>query len=51
MKWYSGLKIKEKDERDKFIERLVNLLRYKKDVDVQDKEGRTVLHDAVIAGD
>jgi ankyrin repeat protein len=46
-----GLKIKEKDERDKFIERLVNLLRYKKDVDVQDKEGRTVLHDAVIAGD
>ncbi len=46
-----GLKIKEKRERELFIERLIYFLKYRVSVDVQDNEGRTVIHKAVIAND
>ena len=46
-----GLKIKEKRERESFIERLIYFLKYRVNVDVQDNEGRTVIHKAVIAND
>ena len=46
-----GLKIKDKKERESFIERLVYFLKYRVSVDVQDIDGRTVLHKAVIAND
>jgi ankyrin repeat protein len=46
-----GLKIKDKKERESFIERLVYILKYRVSVDVQDIDGRTVLHKAVIAND
>jgi ankyrin repeat protein len=46
-----GLKIKDKKEKESFIERLVYFLKYRVSVDVQDVDGRTVLHKAVIAND
>ena len=46
-----GLKIKDKKERESFIERLVYFLKYRDSVDIQDLDGRTVLHKAVIAND
>ncbi|WP_198305942.1 ankyrin repeat domain-containing protein [Arcobacter vandammei] len=46
-----GLNIREKKEKDSFFERLVNFLKYRVSVDVQDIEGRTVIHKAVIAND
>ncbi|MCT7601032.1 ankyrin repeat domain-containing protein [Aliarcobacter butzleri] len=46
-----GLKITEKLDKAYFIKRLVNFLRYRVDVDIQDNNGRTVIHNAVIADD
>ncbi|MGD9624028.1 MAG: ankyrin repeat domain-containing protein [Arcobacter sp.] len=46
-----GLKLKEKREREAFIERLVNFLKYRVNIDIQDNDGRTVIHKAVIADD
>ena len=46
-----GLKIKDKKEKDSFIERLVYFLKYRVSVDIQDNDGRTVIHKAVIAND
>ena len=46
-----GLKIKDKKERESFIERLIYFLKYRVSVDIQDIDGRTVLHKAVIAND
>ncbi len=46
-----GLELKDNLLRDKFLERLVFLLKFRVQVDVQDEEGRTVIHKAVIAND
>lgn len=46
-----GLKITDKKEKDLFVERLVNFLKYRVNVDVQDAKGFTVIHKAVIADD
>lgn len=46
-----GLKINDKKLREEFLERLVFFLKFRVDVDVQDNEGRTVFHKAVIADD
>jgi ankyrin repeat protein len=46
-----GLKIKDKKDRESFIERLVYFLKYRVSIDIQDIDGRTVLHKAVIAND
>ena len=46
-----GLNIKDKKDKESFLERLVNFLKYRVSVDVQDNEGRTVVHKAVIAND
>ncbi|MDD2292421.1 MAG: ankyrin repeat domain-containing protein, partial [Aliarcobacter sp.] len=46
-----GLKLKDKKEKDFFIERLVYFLKYRVNVDIQDNDGRTVIHKAVIAND
>lgn len=46
-----GLKIKDKKEKELFIERLINFLKYRVSVDAQDNDGRTVIHKAVIAND
>ena len=46
-----GLKIEDKKEKDIFIERLINFLKYRVNVDIQDIDGRTVIHKAVIADD
>ena len=46
-----GLKIKDKKEKEIFIERLINFLKYRVSVDAQDNDGRTVVHKAVIAND
>jgi len=46
-----GIKLREKKEREAFIERLVNFLKYRVSVDIQDNNGRTVIHKAVIADD
>ena len=46
-----GLKIKEKKDKELFIERLIYFLKYRVDVNIQDNEGRTVIHKAVIAND
>ena len=45
------LKIRDKKLRDTFIERLINFLKYRVSVDIQDLDGRTVIHKAVIADD
>ncbi|MDY0051191.1 MAG: ankyrin repeat domain-containing protein [Aliarcobacter sp.] len=46
-----GLKIKDKKEKDSFIERLVYFLKYRININIQDLDGRTVIHKAVIADD
>lgn len=46
-----GLKILDKKNRDLFIERLVFFLKFRVDVDLQNEDGRTVFHQAVIADD
>uniref|UniRef100_UPI004047F7E0 ankyrin repeat domain-containing protein n=1 Tax=Aliarcobacter sp. TaxID=2321116 RepID=UPI004047F7E0 len=46
-----GLKIKDKREKELFIERLVYFLKYRVKIDIQDNDGRTVIHKAVIAND
>ena len=46
-----GVKIKDKKEKDSFIERLVYFLKYRVSVDIQDNDGRTVIHKAVITND
>ncbi len=46
-----GLKIKDKKDKDSFIERLVNFLKYRVNINIQDNDGRTVIHKAVIAND
>ncbi len=46
-----GLKLRDKKLRDTFIERLINFLKYRVSVDIQDLDGRTVIHKAVIADD
>ena len=46
-----GLKIEKGRDRDTFIERLVFILKFRVDVDVQDHVGRTVFHKAVLADD
>ena len=46
-----GLKIKDKKEKEVFIERLIYFLKYRVNIDTQDNEGRTVMHKAVIAND
>lgn len=46
-----GLKIKDKKEKEIFIERLVYFLKYRVNIDAQDNDGRTVMHKAVIAND
>lgn len=44
-----GLKIVDGKEKEVFIERLINFLKYRIGVDFQDKDGRTVIHKAVMA--
>lgn len=46
-----GLKLTRISEREHFLERIVFLLKYRIDVDVVDKDGRTIFHKAVIAND
>lgn len=46
-----GMEIKDNLARDRFLERLVFLLKFRVSVDIQDLEGRTVIHKAVIAND
>ena len=46
-----GLKIKDKKEKEVFIERLIYFLKYRVNIDTQDNDGRTVMHKAVIAND
>jgi ankyrin repeat protein len=46
-----GLKLKDKREKELFLERLVFLLKFRVNVDIQDNQGRTVFHKAVIAND
>lgn len=47
----NGLKIQTGKQRDLFLERLVFVLKFRVNVDIQDIEGRTVYHKAVIADD
>ncbi|WP_044419416.1 ankyrin repeat domain-containing protein [Halarcobacter anaerophilus] len=44
-----GLEIINQKEKDNFLERLVFILKYRVDVNTIDKEGRTILHKAVLA--
>ena len=46
-----GLKLKDKKNKDAFIERLVNFLKNRVNINIQDNDGRTVIHKAVIAND
>jgi ankyrin repeat protein len=46
-----GLKLNDKKEKDAFIERLIYFLKYRVDINIQDNDGRTVIHKAVIAND
>ena len=46
-----GLKIARIREREHFLERIVFILKYRVDVDMVDKDGRTIYHKAVIAND
>lgn len=47
----NGLKITRIREREHFLERIVFLLKYRINVDVVDKDGRTIFHKAVMAND
>ena len=46
-----GLKAKTKKERQEFLERIVFILKFRVDVNIVDKDGRTIFHKAVIADD
>ncbi len=46
-----GLKLEDTSERELFLERLVFLLKFRVNVDIQDKNGYTVFHKTVIADD
>ena len=46
-----GLKLEDSKERELFLERLVFLLKFRVNVDIQDKNGYTVFHKTVIADD
>lgn len=46
-----GLKLEDSSERELFLERLVFLLKFRVNVDIQDKNGYTVFHKTVIAND
>ncbi|WP_428024407.1 ankyrin repeat domain-containing protein [Arcobacter sp.] len=46
-----GLKAKTKKERQEFLERVVFMLKFRVDVNITDKDGRTIFHKAVIADD
>jgi ankyrin repeat protein len=46
-----GLKLEDIIERELFLERLVFLLKFRVNVDIQDKNGYTVFHKTVIADD
>lgn len=46
-----GLKITDRTQKAYFIKRLQDFLKYKISLDVQDNNGRTVIHKAVIADD
>ncbi len=46
-----GLKLEDNKERELFLERLVFLLKFRVNIDIQDKNGYTVLHKTVIAND
>jgi len=46
-----GLKIEDTKQRELFLERLVFLLKFRVNVDIQDKKGYTVFHKSVIADD
>jgi ankyrin repeat protein len=46
-----GLRLKEKRERESFLERLVYFLKYRVNVDIQDNDGKTVIHKAVMSND
>jgi len=46
-----GLDIKNKKEKDLFLEKLVFLLKFRVDVNTVDSEGKTVFHKAVLAND
>lgn len=45
----SGLDITNQKEKDNFLEKLVFILKYRIDVNIIDKDGRTVIHKAVLA--
>jgi ankyrin repeat protein len=47
----NGLKVKSIRNKEQFLEKLVFLLKFRIDVNIRDKEGRTVYHKAVIADD
>lgn len=44
-----GLKLTNIKEQNEFLKRLQSFLKYKVSLDIQDKDGRTVVHKAVIA--
>jgi len=46
-----GLKLEDSKQRELFLERLVFLLKFRVNVDIQDKNGYTVFHKTVIADD
>jgi len=46
-----GVRIKDKQRRGYFIKRLKNFLKYKVNLNIQDKDGQTVIHKVVIADD
>jgi ankyrin repeat protein len=46
-----GIKLKDAKEREFFLERLVFLLKFRVNIDIQDKNGYTVFHKTVIADD
>jgi len=46
-----GLKAKTKKERQEFLERVVFMLKFRVDVNITDKDGRTIFHKAVMADD
>ena len=46
-----GLKLEDPKDRELFLERLVFLLKFRVNVDIQDKNGYTVFHKTVIAND
>ena len=48
---WRGFEIKRKKRKRTVYERLVNFLKYRVNVDIQDNEGRTAIHKAVIADD